>query len=769
VANTGVQGKVVYYKDTNNGKNEPDGVKGLKVIAVDYDPIYAEDILGSDTTKSDGSFEITYNHDKYRDWYERNPDIVVRVYGPSSRLLFETPEKKDVTKETLELDPIVIHENNVGNKERGEPWLVTYATLDPKNGKPVWLTQDNQIEPLIDGARVFSKLTEAIDRAEDSIHFMNWKFKAKDAPAYEFGKTIKTKDEQGETVERKKSKKIQELLKEKAEIMEVKVVVWDVNAEIFTGILAILSSLGLLTIGILTGNLIYAFLAFPVLPLGLLGRSLGDTADDVADYFKGSKVETAGLKSVQSLMHARAVIIDGKEAFVMGCSIDQKSYNDSQHKIDDPNHGGVLWHDSGLRLQGSAVEHIDRTVAMIWNAANQLGTSEASAPAPVKNKMIPSRGTFTIDDKDPPQSQPTGVQVIRTLPGDTYNGSHTTDEPDSVPKVTPGKEGKGIPYGETGPLEAYQRSIARAKKFIYIEDQYLTSPDIVRALIQRMTDPEADKLELIIVLNLEPDHPDYISIQKKYLMQLKAEIDNDRLGIFTLWSCHKGNSKYEIQPIYVHSKVGIVDDEWATLGSANLDGASLNQIQTVTTRDHYLPSLKKLIFAYGLIPNFLTKWVLILASVLKLILTIGEIFVYRRPTQHANPNRSTHPSRFTDLNLVLYNNIAGQPKSDAVITLRNQLWREHLGFLINSPQEDDYQTTRPPKGWVDHWKNRAKEKLILIKNKEAGGNMPLILEWRPEGDPEKYLQGLLDELKDELGDKLRIKIEDYSIIENDIS
>src|SRR4029078_12148432 len=64
-----------------------------------------------------------------------------------------------------------------------------------------------------------------------------------------------------------------------------------------------------------------------------------------------------------------------------------------------------------------------------------------------------------------------------------------------------------------------------------------------------------------------------------------------RLAIFTIWSCNEKEAKYEIMPIYVHAKVAVVDDIWATIGSANLDGASLNQIELDTIVQGKLASL----------------------------------------------------------------------------------------------------------------------------------------------------------------------------------
>jgi phosphatidylserine/phosphatidylglycerophosphate/cardiolipin synthase-like enzyme len=53
-------------------------------------------------------------------------------------------------------------------------------------------------------------------------------------------------------------------------------------------------------------------------------------------------------------------------------------------------------------------------------------------------------------------------------------------------------------------------------------------------------------------------------------------IENPRIGVFNLWGLGTGPEKFSLQPFYVHSKVSIVDDKWATIGTANIDGSSLS-------------------------------------------------------------------------------------------------------------------------------------------------------------------------------------------------
>ena len=67
----------------------------------------------------------------------------------------------------------------------------------------------------------------------------------------------------------------------------------------------------------------------------------------------------------------------------------------------------------------------------------------------------------------------------------------------------------------------------------------------------------------------------YPGRQARLVEQLRAAAP-DRVGIFTRWSYDHAHPRPWVAPIYLHAKTAVVDDTWATIGSANLDGLSLD-------------------------------------------------------------------------------------------------------------------------------------------------------------------------------------------------
>lgn len=64
---------------------------GLRVQALDQDLLF-DDRLGTATTDAKGRFEIRYRQSDFSDFFERHPDIYLRVFAPDGALLLTTED-----------------------------------------------------------------------------------------------------------------------------------------------------------------------------------------------------------------------------------------------------------------------------------------------------------------------------------------------------------------------------------------------------------------------------------------------------------------------------------------------------------------------------------------------------------------------------------------------------------------------------------------------------------------------------------------------------
>ncbi|MDQ6793719.1 MAG: phospholipase D family protein, partial [Chloroflexota bacterium] len=225
--------------------------------------------------------------------------------------------------------------------------------------------------------------------------------------------------------------------------------------------------------------------------------------------------------------HEKTIVIDDRFAFVGG--IDLTSFNgDRWDTPDHPPRGAVGWHDVAARIAGPAVQDVAENFAMRWQAI----TGEALPPVAT-----------------PPPAGDIEVQVVRTVPDGTY------------PQVR---------RGDFRILESYLRALRGAQRFIYLENQFLWSPEILAVLREKLARPPTPDFRLVLVLPAKPDSGgDDTRGQLGTLVQ--ADGDRGRLLACTLYEIG-GEKDWQV---YVHAKVGIVDDAWMTIGSANLNEHSL--------------------------------------------------------------------------------------------------------------------------------------------------------------------------------------------------
>ena len=154
----------------------------------------------------------------------------------------------------------------------------------------------------------------------------------------------------------------------------------------------------------------------------------------------------------------------------------------------------------------------------------------------------------------PPPRRPrrvgsTEVQFVRTVPENVYDA---------------------LPDGDFRILEAYTRALRSAERLVYLENQFYWSSEIALILERKLRRPPSDDFRVVLVLPSDPN--DGRDDTRGQLADL-IECDGGRGRV--LACALQALGKEGPHDVYVHAKIGIVDDRWLTIGSANLNEHSL--------------------------------------------------------------------------------------------------------------------------------------------------------------------------------------------------
>ncbi len=210
------------------------------------------------------------------------------------------------------------------------------------------------------------------------------------------------------------------------------------------------------------------------------------------------------------------------------------------------------WHDVQLALRGPVVGALDLTFRERWTDPAPLDQHGPISTVVDKLKHADLRADrLPPQPPDPPACGTHNIQVLRTYPA--------MRPPYGFAKL-----------GEQSIARGYTKAIKRARRLIYLEDQYLWSTEVARLFADALTDnPE---LHLVAVV---PRHPDVDGrfalppneIGREEAISLCRRAAPDRVHVFDVEN-HEGT------PVYVHAKVCVADDVWASVGSDNLNRRS---------------------------------------------------------------------------------------------------------------------------------------------------------------------------------------------------
>jgi phosphatidylserine/phosphatidylglycerophosphate/cardiolipin synthase-like enzyme len=272
--------------------------------------------------------------------------------------------------------------------------------------------------------------------------------------------------------------------------------------------------------------------------------------------------------------HQKTVLIDNRVGFVGGINISDFYQNTPQHLRDH------RAHDAFCRVEGPVVADIERNFVGRWNdeaarfnafvasannvklAKYQISSPLAVSPLALSKIALPQAGNAVS------QLHRTVCSGVMGIP----------------PLVAPQTDRDDI-------ARIYEQAISLANDFIYIENQYVRTVDLADWIIKRFK--ANSTLRVIIVVPVVPEELEEgkgdpislkgVSLEHQTLTTLQAGLGRN-LGLYSLVqnsrmpadtpAKKKGLASFGSLRIYPHSKILIVDDVFASIGSANVNPRS---------------------------------------------------------------------------------------------------------------------------------------------------------------------------------------------------
>jgi phospholipase D1/2 len=243
--------------------------------------------------------------------------------------------------------------------------------------------------------------------------------------------------------------------------------------------------------------------------------------------------------------HQKVVVIDDALAFVGGLDFAQCRWDSRHHLAHHPARLLVQnkrpcrpFHDVQLMVSGPVAAALGMLARDRWKAAT--GRS-ILFPSVMRHDHLWPAG-WEADLSDVP------VAIARTAP--PFDGRRPINEVEAL----------------------FLDSLDRARRYIYIETQYLTSSTIADRLAVRLQDAKGPE----IVLVLHPNSDGWLEqhtmdvLRGRVLQRLRAADRFHRLSLY-----YPKIPDLHGQCISMHSKVCIVDDDLVRVGSANLSNRSM--------------------------------------------------------------------------------------------------------------------------------------------------------------------------------------------------
>lgn len=242
--------------------------------------------------------------------------------------------------------------------------------------------------------------------------------------------------------------------------------------------------------------------------------------------------------------HQKVVVVDDEIAFCGGTDLACDRWDSQEHLDDEPRRrlpSGKPHpprHDVMMLVSGAAAAALGDLVRARWLRA----TGEILPPASPRQGREPQIWPADV----PVRFRDAQVAIARTEP-------HW-----------------GVQEEVRESLTLYLDAIRAARNCVYLENQYVTSPQIGSVLAERLKEPDGPEI-VIVCPTSSPSYFDRLAIDEAQRALLAALVRADRhhkLRVYTPVTT-RGRS------IIVHSKLSLIDDRLLRVGSTNLNNRSL--------------------------------------------------------------------------------------------------------------------------------------------------------------------------------------------------
>jgi cardiolipin synthase len=252
--------------------------------------------------------------------------------------------------------------------------------------------------------------------------------------------------------------------------------------------------------------------------------------------------------------HQKSWLIDAGEpsetAFVGGINLTFRAMGLPGHAAEGERH------DVYVEVTGPSATDVHHNFVQRWNEASERAAADGTWGHGGDDELkFPAR----------PSERRGGsvVQIQRNVHAGRYSDAHPS----------PGSHAFDIARGERSILAQYHQAIGAARRSIYIENQAVPIPEVAASLEQALK----RGVDVVILVPADPEahvHAARKNPQRKALFDGIAALG--RHENFLLAGIAGPNARGSRSNVYVHAKIMLIDDAWATIGSCNLHANSLS-------------------------------------------------------------------------------------------------------------------------------------------------------------------------------------------------